>query len=297
MNNSALNKAMQTKNDEFYTMYEDIEKEVTYYPLDTWKDKIIYCNCDDYKVSNFTLFFKSNFKKLRIRELHTTGYSNEEAYHEIYKRDGGDVTIETLKGNGSFNSDECIDILKQCDIVVTNPPFSLFREYIDLLMKYGVDFLVLGNQNAITYKNIFPHIKDEKIYLGFNNGVKDFIEPSGSIKKFGNICWYTTIAHDNPNKIVPHAKWFDSTYEKYDNYDAINVDRIKNIPWDYDSVMGVPITYLYKHNPSIFEIVGCTESEGKGFSNGLLDTNSKCVHPLISGKKKYKRIFIKRKKK
>lgn len=179
------------------------------------------------------------------------------SYHWVY--DGNEVTKKALKGNGDFRSDECVDILKQCDIVVTNPPFSLFREYVDLLVQYNKSFLVLGNQNAITYKNVFPHIKNEKIYLGYNNRVRAFIEPSGNVKKFGNICWYTTLTHDNPNKIKLRARYFDSTYKKYDNYDAINIDKVKDIPCDYYGVMGVPITYLYKHDPSMFEILGVTK--------------------------------------
>jgi len=246
--NSNLNNAKRAKNDEFYTLYEDIEKELINYH-DKFEDKIVYCNCDDYIFSNFPKYFKDNFKKLKLKKLIATGLNAK-----YYEYDGENEIVRELNGNGDFRSEECIEFLKQADVVVTNPPFSLFREYVKQLMDYNKKFLVLANSNAITYKEIFPFIKNNKVWLGMT-WTKEFIQPNNKLKKFGNICWYTNIINKKQNKPLKlNNKYTEDKYPKYDNYDAINVDRIKNIPIDYDGVLGVPITILKYLNNGYIEI-------------------------------------------
>jgi len=187
----------------------------------------------------------------------------------------------SLKQNGDFRSPECIEVLKECDIVVTNPPFSLFREYISLLTQHKKEFLIIGNMNAITYKGVFPLIKENKVWLGIT-APKIFIQPCKTEKKFGNICWFTNLKHNKRNiKLKFGCKYNPDKYPKYDNYDAINVDKTINIPEDYDGYMGVPISFLAKYNPEQFEIVRFR----KGNNNKDLS---------INGKDKYFRIIIKR---
>ena len=191
--------------------------------------------------------------------------------------------VRKLNGDGDFRSDECIELLKQADIVVTNPPFSLFREYVKVLMDNNKDFVIVGNINAITYKEFFPYIKDNKIGLGFTNGAKSFVRPNGEEKDV-QICWYTTLPIDKHNdELVLFRKYTPEEYPKYDNYDAINVDKTCDIPEDYNGVMGVPISFLDKYNPQQFEIIGNEYSlnidRGRGY---------------VSGKRMYSRIFIKK---
>ena len=172
-----------------------------------------------------------------------------------WEYDGENETVTELEGNGGFETAECIEFLKEADVVVTNPPFSLFRKYVKQLMDYGKKFLIIGNSNAITYKEIFPYLKDNQLWLGIN-WVKEFIQPNGEIKKFGNICWFTNIPHNKINKPLDlYRKYNPTDYPKYDNYDAINVDKVTDIPEDYDGVMGVPISFLDKYCPKQFEIV------------------------------------------
>ena len=200
--NSNLHQAKRAKNDEFYTQLTDIEKEMVHY-RPHFKGKVIFCNCDDARESNFFKYFANNFELLGIRKLITTGYK-ENGHGVVLEYEGdkngnlivepSEIKVTELKGNGDFRSDECIEYLRQADIVVTNPPFSLFREYMALLFRYSKEFIVIGNQNAITYKEIFPYIKENKLWLG-NNYVKEFRQPDGEIKKFGNILWYTNIPH------------------------------------------------------------------------------------------------------
>jgi hypothetical protein len=195
-----LHNAKKQKNDEFYTQLTDIENELKYY-RQYFKDKVVYCNCDDARESNFFKFFSLNFEFLGLKKLITTGYKeNGKGVVLIYEGDKNgnrmpdleEIEIKELQGNGDFRSEECLEFLKESDIVVTNPPFSLFREYVTQLMEYGKQFLIIGSQNAITYKEIFPLIKDDKMWLGVNS-VKEFIQPNGEIKKFGNICWFTNL--------------------------------------------------------------------------------------------------------
>lgn len=300
--NTNLHNAKKAKNDEFYTQLSDIEKEMAHYK-DFFKGKIVYCNCDDARDSNFFKFFANNFESLGLKKLISTGYKeNGKGTKLVYEGDkngnfmvdDSEIAITELEGNGDFRSEECIELLKECDVVVTNPPFSLFREYVAQLMKYGKKFLIIGSMNAITYKEIFPYIKNNELWLGMN-WVKDFVQPNGEVKKFGNICWYTNIGHSRRNtELDLYRKYNETNYPKYDNYDAIEVSRVENIPMDYDRVMGVPITFLDKYCPTQFEIVGATESEGKGFSNGLFDETFKITQPLVNGNRIYKRLFIKR---
>lgn len=262
--NTNLHNAKRAKNDEFYTLLTDIEKEMVHY-RDYFKGKVIFCNCDDARESNFFKFFANNFELLKIKKLITTGYK-EDGHGVVLEYNGdidgdfmvGDdeVKVTELKGNGDFRSEECIEYLKQADIVVTNPPFSLFREYVKQLMDYGKEFIIIGSQNAITYKEIFPYIKNNKLWLGYNF-VKSFIQPNGEVKKFGNILWYTNIPHDKRNWPMDFYRTYKpELYPKYDNYDAIEVSKVCDIPMDYKGVMGVPITFLDKYNPEQFQIVG-----------------------------------------
>lgn len=262
--NTNLHSAKKAKNDEFYTQLTDIEKEMRHYK-DFFKGKVVYCNCDDARESNFFKYFSLNFEHLGLKKLITTGYKEEgKGVVLIYEGDkngnriveDSEIIVRELEGNGDFRSEECIEFLKESDVVVTNPPFSLFREYVAQLMEYGKKFLIIGSMNAITYKEIFPYIKNDELWLGMN-WVKEFVQPNGEIKKFGNICWYTNILHSRRNtELDLFRKYSNEDYPKYDNYDAIEVSRVENIPMDYDGVMGVPITFLDKYCPTQFEIIG-----------------------------------------
>ncbi len=215
---------------------------------------------------------------------------------------------ELLNGDGDFRSDECIGLLKQADIVVTNPPFSLFREYVAQLIEYNKKFVIVGNQNAITYKEIFPLLKDNKLWLGYgfkgnvgffiNSHYEDYAKSSqhkeGMIRVSG-VMWYTNLDIEKRHEdLILFRSYTPENYPHYDNYNAIEVSKTADIPCDYDGAMGVPITFIDKFNPDQFEILGATESEGKGFSNGLWIEDSKVAQPLINGERKYKRIFIKK---
>lgn len=230
--------------------------------------------------------------------------------------DSGENELTELHGDGiygagDFRSKECLELLDEADIVVTNPPFSLFREYVATLMEHEKKFVIVGNQNAITYKEAFPLLRDDRLWLGYNK-VKEFVVPSadhpergnivtdgkgGLIAKFGNICWYTNLDIKKRHEdLILYRRYKEdpSRYPKYDNYDAIEVSKVKDIPEDYWGVMGVPITFMDKYNPDQFDIVGCSESEGRGFSNGLWDPASKTAQPIINGHKVYKRLFVRR---
>ena len=293
-NNSNLHKAKKARNDEFYTMLSDIENELKHYS-DHFNGKIVYCNCDDPTQSNFVKYFQINFDKLNLKKLIATGYKkNSRGLKLIYDNNRKDANVEELEGDGDFRSEECVKLLDEADIVVTNPPFSLFREYVAQLVGHGKKFLIIGNMNAITYKEIFPLIKANRLWPGVN-WVKSFTEPGGNVMKMGNVVWYTNLDHKKRHeKIVCIEKYDQAKYPKFDNYDAIEVGKYTDIPKDYAGVMGVPISYLMHHNPEQFEIVGTTE-------NGLCDKalwihpEEKHNEPFIDGKKKYTRILIKRK--
>ena len=309
--NNNLHNAKRAKNDEFYTRLEDIEKEMCHY-REHFRGKVVYCNCDDPKESNFFKFFSLQFEFLGLKKLISTGYKeNGHGVAYIYEGDKNennlpdDSEIRTyeLQGNGDFRSEECIEFLKEADVVVTNPPFSLFREYVSQLVEYGKKFLLLGNNNAITYKEIFPLIMSNKMWLGYSNNKTmefvlsdsyekwDRIENGKKIGKVPAISWFTNLEHDHRNRPLDLTQRYDPRYyPKYDNYNAIECSKVMDIPRDYDGVIGVPITFLDKYCPNQFRIIGCTESEGKGFSNGLW--NGGVTQPMVDNKRIYKRLFI-----
>lgn len=264
--NTNLHKAKNAKNDEFYTQLTDVAKELMHYKKH-FKDKIVFCNCDDPTWSAFWKYFHLNFAELGLKKLISTHYDREEATYKMEYTGGDDNDIEVgvktpLEGNGDFRNKECLDLLDESDIVVTNPPFSLFREYVAVLMEHEKKFLIIGNKNAITYKEFFPLLKDDDVWIGCTN-VKEFLQPDGSIKKFGNIGWFTNLdVAKRHEKLILWKHYTEEEYPKYDNYDAINVDKVSEIPCDYDGVMGVPITFLDSFNPEQFEILGYTGGLG-----------------------------------
>lgn len=295
--NSNLQSAKRAKNDEFYTRYEDIENEVMKYRKQ-FKDKIVYLPCDDpaEKKSEFWSFFVNNFDAFGLKKLIATHYDENGRAYKIWIDedttgdgyiDDGDAKQENLQGNGDFQSPECLDIMKECDIVCTNPPFSLFRSFIDAIMTAGKQFLIIGNQNAFTYKETFKLIKDNKIWTGYNM-VKEFYQPDGSIKKFGNVCWFTNMTTVKRNEEFILTKTYNSIdYPTYDNYDAIEVNRIANIPIDYDGIMGVPITFIDKYNPNQFTILNCSAFSDPDFGG--------CGSLYINNKKVYARVLMRKK--
>ena len=326
-----LTNAKKAKNDEFYTQFNDIQKEIEAYldyDIDTFRDKVVYCNCDDPFESNFFRYFVLNFRKLWLKKLITTSYKPSPIANTQVQLFGDDKTLPKLKGrpkvtankfiisevwdmdsdgsfnlkdvaeqlkankhnewspledDGDFRSGECIELLKQSDIVVTNPPFSLFREYVKQLFDYHKKFVIIGNINAITYKEIFPLIQENKIWLGpsITSGDREFEIPSETVdmKKFTGevrngryyqkvvgVRWFTNLDHGRRHQPLPLMTESDiikfvtkKPFEKYDNYDAIEVSLVKNIPSDFLGVMGVPISFLDKYNPEQFEILGATQ--------------------------------------
>lgn len=346
--NSNLHKAGREKKDEFYTQLTDIEKELRHYK-DQFRNKVVYCNCDDPFESNFFKYFAANFNALGLKKLIATSYkpspiantqldlfgnikelstpkgrpkitANKFIINEVNDIDGNgafdlhDIAEQLkanknnewtpLEGEGDFRSAESIELLKQADIVVTNPPFSLFREYVAQLVEYNKKFLILGDQNAVTYKETFGFIKENKLWHGYDNGgTKWFqvpddydIETESRIKiengtKFfsmGRIVWYTNLdTTKRHEKIILYKKYTPEEFPEYDNYKIINVDKVADIPMDYKGVMGVPITFIDKYSPAQFEILG--------IANSARWIGYKCF-TLIQGRKIYNRILIKQKK-
>ena len=290
MTNKNLHKAKINKKDEFYTQLKDIERELKHYKKH-FKNKVVYCNCDDPRTSKFFYYFAYNFKYLGLKKLITTCYKRQKIdllnHHEskqaLYLEYTGannipnlnEIGIKPLKGNGDFRSPECIKFLEEVDIVVTNPPFSLFREYVTQLIEYNKKFIIVGHQNAITYKDIFTLIKKNKIWLGygFKGGAAHFINSqyedyaiSGNHKKgmirVSGVVWFTNLEINKRKKdLILDKKYNKKEYPLYENYNAINVDKTKDIPIDYYGHMGVPITYLNKYNPEQFQIIG--QGQGK----------------------------------
>jgi len=375
MANTNLTSAKRAKNDEFYTQYNDIQKEIEAY-LDfdpnVFRGKTVYSNCDDPFESNFFRYFVLNFNKLGLKQLITTSYkpspvantqlglfgddktlvvskgrpkitANKFIISDTHDIDGnGEFNLKDiaeqlkannhnewapLEGDGDFRSDECVELLKQADIVVTNPPFSLFREYVKQLFDYNKKFVIIGNMNAITYKEVFPQIKENKMWLGATGNGSDmvFAVPNGAeiaesdrqkaarlgyvgdYTRLGNSCWFTNLDHGRRHQPLPLMTTEDNlkfnkklqgkeAYDRYDNYDAIEVPYTDAIPSDYDGVMGVPISFLDKYSPEQFEIIGASD-------NGVVDEKYKLPHfkkhnePYIEGEKRYKRIFIRHKRK
>ncbi len=257
--NANLYKAKNAKNDEFYTQLADISKELEHYKHH-FKDKIVLCNCDDPAWSAFWKYFHLNFSVLGLKKLVSTHYIENEPTYKMEYTGGNDNNIEAgiktpLEGNGDFRSQECLNILDKADIVISNPPFSCWSIYVTTLMEHKKKFLIIGSQNAIAYKEIFPLLRNNKMWLGINV-VKEFIQPDGSIKKFGNICWFTNLDHGKRHKdLILTKKYSPEEYPHYDNYDAINVNKISDIPCDWAGVMGVPLTFLNVYNPKQFEII------------------------------------------
>ncbi len=323
--NKNLGKARENKKDEFYTQLPDIERELKHYKKH-FKNKVIYCNCDDPRVSNFFHYFSYNFEKLGLKKLIATCYKNQnmdlfshnDSEQAIYLEYSGDkngnnvpdaeeIGITHLKGDGDFRSEESIELLKSADIVVTNPPFSLFREYVSQLIEYDKEFIIVGSFNAITYKETFKLIKENKMWLGYGfkagnayfktaHSKKDFAkgvyDEATDLVKFRNVGWYTNLdiarRHDD---LILYKQHIPEEYQKYDNYEAINVNKVKDIPMDYTGVMGVPITFMDKYNPEQFEIVGLIAGNIKGMA-GITSSTGK-DGPYIDGKLKYGRILIK----
>ena len=345
-----LKKAQKAKKDEFYTQMSDIEKEMKCY-RQYFEGKTVFCNCDDPFESNFFKYFAMNFNFLKLKKLICTCYAGSPISHtelddlplfsqnkesermpymiqisEVSDQNGDgavDMTdIETLlrndknlltilDGDGDFRSEESIAWLKEADIVVTNPPFSLFREYIAQLIKYDKKFIIIGNQNAITYKEVFPLIRDNKLWLGasIHSGDREFRVPDSyplnaagcRVDEDGHkyirvkgVRWWTNVDYPTRHEdLILYKKYDQELYPKFDNYDAINVDVTKDIPFDYDGIMGVPITFLDKYNPEQFSIIGLIAGNIRGLAG--VESSTGRDGPYIDGKLKYGRILIRRK--
>ena len=292
MANKNLNKAKEAKKDEFYTQLEDINNELRHY-REHFRGKTVLCNCDDPCVSNFFKYFAYNFEFLGLKKLIATCYksqdvnlfsegTSEQAVYLVYEGDKNDnnipddeeIEVLPLKGDGDFRSAECIEFLEEADIVVTNPPFSLFREYVAQLIKYDKKFLIIGNVNAVTYKELFPLIMNNLVWFGasIHSGDRKFLVPDDyelkaagcgideSGRKFirvKGVRWFTNLDYkERHDDLILYRNYTPDLYPHYDNYDAIEVSKTADIPVDYDGVMGVPITFLDKYNPEQFEIIG-----------------------------------------
>ena len=362
--NDGMTKAKKGKNDEFYTQYEDIQREINYYleyNPDTFRDKTVLLPCDDPEWSNFTKFFAQNFETLGLKKLISTSYATESKnkYSDGYQftiddfltdyektspqydekispqkgkiftltRDvnaSGNIDIddlewEYLREDGSFLSEEVCKLRDEADIIVTNPPFSLFREFVPWIIKANKQFLIIGHQNAITYKEIFPLIRDNKLWLGkgFNRNCTHFINVTykdiatdldhreGMIRVAG-VMWFTNIDHGRRHqpislmsmsdnlKFSKHKEIRECGYQKYENYDVLEVPHSDAIPSDYEGVMGVPVTFMTKFCPEQFELIGMAEDNGRGFSGDAAKWDGKNPHCVIDGKNMYKRIFIRK---
>ena len=361
MANENLTNAKTAKNDEFYTQYHDIEAEMSAYleyNPDVFRGKTVLMPCDDPESSNFTRYFAAKFAELGLKKLISTSFAQESKHFKsdwqpslfetenprfcaektaicgkiftlTHDTNGNgiididDLEWEYLTGTGDFRSPEVTALRDEADIIITNPPFSLFREFLAWIVEADKQFAIIGNMNAITYKEVFPLIKDNKIWLGATGNGKDMVfgVPQGAkidekdrqkaarlgyigdYTRLGNSCWYANLEHGRRHQPLALMTMEDNlrfnkkmkgreAYERYDNYDAIEVPFTNAIPSDYEGVMGVPISFLDKYCPEQFEILGCTESEGKGFSNGLWFAENRIAQPLVNGMKVYKRIFI-----
>lgn len=308
-NNSNLHKAKKAKNDEFYTQLSDIENELRHY-RDHFRGKVVYCNCDDARESNFFKYFSMNFEFLGLKKLISTGYKKDgRGVKLVYDGDRNgnktvddeEVQVTELEGNGDFRSEECVELLKQADIVVTNPPFSLFREYVAQLVEHGKKFLIIGSPSAVKYREIFPLIKNGVCWLGATSSAgnhwygvpKDY---DGKFTKIENgktiapvkSCWFTNLDHKRRHeKLTLIEKYDPAKNPKFDSYDAIDVKKTVNIPKDYFGVMGVPITFLDKYNPEQFEIVGMLNAG----NNPGYDFEK----PVLNGRVIFTRLLIRRK--
>lgn len=315
-NNTDLATARKNKADEFYTAYEDIAAEMLLYKPE-FENKVVYCPCDDAKKSNFFKFFRDNFVNLGLKKLIATCFCRDGHGSMTIIENGSEETVQ-MESDGDFRSDECKDILSKTDIVITNPPFSLFREFIDLLNKTNILYIILGNINAVTYREVFQHIISHKITLGgsIHSGDREFRVPDDypldgiacriaddgtKFIRVKGVRWFTNIDYQHPGvkHTVLTAKYSPESYSKFDTYDAINVNTMKEIPVDYDKEMGVPITVIDKLNKDrlcefkdengnilLFSIIGQLNSGNR--------QNYDFAKPIISGKCKFKRLLIKR---
>lgn len=276
--NVNLRKANRVKNDEFYTQFTDVAKELVHYKA-YFKDKIVFCNCDDPTWSAFWKYFHLNFAELGLKKLISTHYNREEATYKMEYTGGDDNDIDVgvktpLRDNGDFRSQECLELLDECDIVVTNPPFSLFREYVSVLLEHKKHFIIIGNVNAITYKEFFPLIKENKVWIGasIHPGDRKFYVPDDyplnaagcgiddegrRFIRVKGVRWYTNLdIKQRHEEMILVKRYSPELYPQYYNYDAINVDKTADIPCDFEGVIGVPITFMDKYSPDQFDIVG-----------------------------------------
>lgn len=295
--NDNLHKALKNKNDEFYTYYADIEKECKLYSH-FYQNKIIYLPADD-ENSNFLQFFINNYEVFGLKQIIATSYI-ENGIGKKIEYTGKEIKVSNLKGNGDFRSEECVLLLAKSDIIITNPPFSLFRELVTLINQFGKNFLLVGNENTFASTEIFPLFKEGLLSTGYNK-IKEFVQPDGSVKKFGNIGWFTNLPIKKENSILSlTAEYSPENYPKYDNYDAINVDKLTLIPKDYYGIMGVPISFLTKYDPQQFTLLGLAAGNSK--THKLYYTVPYQQSPLdrggcgvVKGQRKYSRVFIQRK--
>jgi len=333
MRNGNLIDSRKAKNDEFYTQLDTIEQEIMHY-REHFKGKTVYLNCDDPRKSNFFHYFSCNFENLGLKKLIASCYKSQD--YNLFTRDvndkavwieyngekdmehvpkAEDIGLNYFEGDGDFRSEESIELLKESDIVVTNPPFSLFREFIALMMKYDKKFLILGSMNAITYREVFPHIKENKLWPGilFNKNVqfeipnhydttKSIMKEGKNLIKVSGISWWTNLEYSKRKQDITLFKEYkgnEENYPKYDNYNAINVDKVSDIPKDYKGIVGTPITFIGQWNPEQFELLG---SRRWAKSKYLLEHYTGHVIPpendrktFINGKETYDRIFIQNK--
>ena len=290
--NGNLHAAKVAKNDEFYTQLDDIAKEMVYY-RPHFEGRKVLCNCNDALHTGFAKFFSLQFEILGLKELICTSFAMEEGGHGVVYRYKGDKNgnrvpdIEEweqapMEGNGGFNTPEGIALIDEADIVVTNPPFSLFREFIGILMEHNKKFLIIGNMNAIIDKIVFPLLKDNKIWLGTQH-IKELVSDSGETKKFGNIIWFTNLDHKRRHEeLILYKKYNEEEYPKYDNYDAIEVSKVADIPMDYEGVMGVPVSFMDKYCPDQFEIVGRCENLDSYSLKTKVYTSNECKEAYYS---------------
>lgn len=326
--NKSLNTAKTTKQDDFYTQLPDIEKELKHYTVH-FKDKTVLCNCDDPKISNFFHYFSRKFHDLNLKRVITTCYRNADPslfsqntsahgaklIYEGERTPGGRVPtadkigIHLLKGDGDFRSPECTALLKEADIVVTNPPFSLFREYVSQLVEYKKKFIVIGNMNAITYKEVFSLIKTNRMWLGHTHpiafvvpnhyemrSVRSWRDENGTNwRSLGNACWFTNLdIAKRHERLVTFRAYDPISYPEYDNYNAIEVSRYRDIPGDFSGIMGVPVTFLEHYNPEQFEIIGSDYEVKQGELPQLIKRgwSGKVDRGYVNGKRLFGRILI-----
>ena len=345
MANANLTNAKNAKNDEFYTQFYDIDREMEAYleyNPNVFEGKTILCPCDDPYESKFFRYFALGFKSLKLKKLIATCYvgspiantelslfadESEEnkttrSPHKIEITDNDGVAnlydvksllandrnhLTRLKGNGDFRSKEITELRDEADIIITNPPFSLFREFLAWITEANKQFLIIGNMNAITYKEVFPLIKENKMWLGVTNGAKTYIKPDNTEQKMGNTCWFTNLDHGRRHEPRPlmtlednlrYNKKLKGNYNKYDNYNAIEIPFTDAIPSNYDGIMGVPISFLEKYSPEQFEIVGCDYDVKEGKLLNLINPtwNGKLDRGYVNGQRIYTRLLIKHKK-